>query len=88
MKHIPTRTCIVCRTPKDKPELLRIVRSPEGKIFADTTGKAAGRGCYVCAAEACFNKMVDKKFLARAFKQDVPREVYEAIKEKGFGIKQ
>jgi predicted RNA-binding protein YlxR (DUF448 family) len=88
MKHIPTRTCISCRTPKEKRELVRIVRTKDGGISLDPTGKAAGRGCYVCNADECFLKAVDKKQLSRAFKCEIPRETYDALREKYLAVKQ
>jgi predicted RNA-binding protein YlxR (DUF448 family) len=81
MKHIPTRTCIVCKTPKLKRELLRVVRNADGTIALDPTGKLAGRGCYVCDTEACFQKMLDKKMLSRAFKCEIGKDVYQAVRE-------
>ena len=52
-KKVPQRMCVGCQEMKTKKELLRIVRSPEGEIFIDPTGKKAGRGAYVCKAMAC-----------------------------------
>lgn len=56
-KHIPQRTCIGCRTVQSKRELLRIVRTPEGRVVADPTGKRNGRGTYVHKTRECFENV-------------------------------
>ena len=83
MKKIPMRTCIACRQMKPKKEMLRVVKTADGDIFADPTGKAAGRGAYVCGAEECMKKLGDKKLLHRAFSTDVDMQVYSDVKENG-----
>jgi hypothetical protein len=55
-KHVPQRTCIACRQVKSKRELIRVVRAPDGKVFVDETGKANGRGAYLCRDRACWEK--------------------------------
>lgn len=75
------RMCIVCRTQGDKRGLLRIVKNKEGQIFVDETGKANGRGAYVCRNNDCFQKLCKQKALNRAFKCEVPQEVYQKIGE-------
>lgn len=76
------RMCIVCRAQSDKKTLLRIVKNKEGQIFVDKTGKANGRGAYVCKDKDCFQKLCKQKALNRAFKCDVPQEVYQKIGEE------
>ena len=83
MKKIPMRTCIACRQMKPKKEMLRVVKTADGEIFADPTGKAAGRGAYICGAEECIKKLGDKKLLHKAFSTDVAQDVYSDVKEKG-----
>jgi uncharacterized protein len=56
MKHVPQRTCVACRQIKPKRELIRIVRTPDGSIRVDETGKANGRGVYLCRKRACWEK--------------------------------
>ena len=68
----PTRTCVQCRSTKDKRELLRIVRRPAGDVVFDATGKANGRGAYVCRDESCIDGAVEKGTLRRALEVDVP----------------
>ena len=53
VKKIPQRQCVGCRTMKDKKALIRVVRTPEGAIVLDSTGKRSGRGAYVCPDPAC-----------------------------------
>lgn len=57
-KHIPQRTCIGCRTVQSKRELMRIVRTPEGRVVADPTGKQNGRGTYVHKTRECFESVI------------------------------
>ena len=67
-KNIPIRTCIVCRREFEKKELLRIVKTKDGNFRADKTGKADGRGAYICRSPECFNKLLKTKFLNKVFK--------------------
>lgn len=76
------RMCIVCRGQSDKKTLLRIVKNKDGEIFVDETGKANGRGAYVCKNKECFEKLKKTKALNRAFKCEIPQEIYEKIGEK------
>ncbi len=76
------RMCIVCRGQSDKKTLLRIVKNKEGQIFVDKTGKANGRGAYVCKNKECFQKLCKTHALNRAFKMEVPATVYQMIGEE------
>jgi predicted RNA-binding protein YlxR (DUF448 family) len=67
-KHKPQRTCIVCREIKDKRDLFRIVRTPEGRLIIDPTGKANGRGAYLCRQASCWEKGDQKQRLAQALR--------------------
>ncbi len=58
MKHTPLRTCIACRAVRGKRELIRIVRTPEGQICVDITGKANGRGAYLCRNRRCWQSAI------------------------------
>ena len=73
--------CIVCRGQSDKKQLLRVVKNKDGEIFVDVTGKANGRGAYVCKDRACYEKLCKQKSLNRAFKCNVSDEVYKKIGE-------
>ena len=80
-KKVPERRCAGCGQTKTKSELIRVVRSPEGEISLDTTGKKSGRGVYLCKCEECFNKAFKKKRLEASLKCPVSVDVYESLKE-------
>ncbi len=86
-KKIPMRMCIACREMKPKMEMTRVVKNAEGEIFADPTGKAAGRGAYVCSLEECRKKLGDKKLLHKAFSANVAEEVYFGVEGNTLGEK-
>ena len=79
VKKVPQRKCIVCQARDNKKELMRIVKNKEGEIFIDLTGKANGRGAYICKDSECLKKAIKSKALNRAFKMEVPDEVYEKL---------
>lgn len=78
-KKIPQRQCIGCREMKDKKALIRVVRSPEGEISLDSSGRKNGRGAYVCPDPECLRKAKKAKAIERAFACAVPPEVYDAL---------
>ena len=79
VKKLPQRQCVGCRERKEKRELIRGVRSPEGGISLDFKGKKPGRGAYLCPDPDCLTKAKKKKALERCFEQPVPAEVYDAL---------
>lgn len=81
IKKVPQRKCVGCGEMKDKKSLLRIVRSPEGEISLDLTGKKSGRGAYVCRSRECIKKAVKEKRLERALEKPVTEEVYAKLLE-------
>lgn len=81
-KKIPMRQCLGCREMKEKRELIRVVRSPDGVISLDFRGKAPGRGAYLCRNAACLKKAVKSKALERAFSAQIPAEVYERLERE------
>ena len=81
-KKIPQRNCIACQDRDAKRDLVRIVKNKEGQIFLDKTGKANGRGAYICNCVECLNKAIKSKALSRAFKMEVPEEVYESLRKE------
>lgn len=81
-KFEPKRTCIACRETKEKRELLRIVKNAEGEIFIDFSKKAAGRGAYVCAEQACVVRLKKYRLLNKAFSSAVDESVYEKIEKE------
>ena len=82
MKKIPMRTCVMCRQQKDKRELMRIVRTPEGKVVFDPTGKANGRGAYICGSEECLGSIKNIKKTASALSVEAKAEELEAVFEE------
>jgi len=81
-RKVPLRKCLGCNEMKPKRELIRVVRSPEGVISLDKTGKANGRGAYVCPDPECLKKCAKRKSFQRAFKCQVPAEVHEALEKQ------
>lgn len=78
-RKIPQRQCVGCWEMKDKKELLRVVRTPEGEILLDGRGKASGRGAYVCPDVACLKKARKSRALERALDTAIPEAVYDAL---------
>ena len=81
MKNIPQRTCTVCRTQKNKNELLRIVKNKENIIKVDENGKEQGRGAYICYDMDCLEKTIKTKKLEKALEIKINSEIYEQIKD-------
>ena len=82
VKKPPVRHCVGCGEGKAKKELVRVVRSKEGAVALDETGKAPGRGAYLCKNAACLAKARKKRSLERAFGAPVPNEVYQTLEEE------
>jgi predicted RNA-binding protein YlxR (DUF448 family) len=70
-KHVPQRTCIACREAKPKRELVRLVRTPEGVLIIDETGKRNGRGAYLCHQRACWESALKTGLVGRALKMEI-----------------
>ncbi|MFZ5966546.1 MAG: RNase P modulator RnpM [Bacillota bacterium] len=85
VKKIPLRQCIGCLEGKPKKSLIRIVKSKDGEIKVDLTGKAAGRGAYLCNDIECLNKAQKKKALNKAFQQEIESEIYDKLREELIG---
>ena len=81
-KKIPMRMCTACREMKPKAQLIRIVKTPEGEIKPDITGKLNGRGAYICKERECYQKAVKTNSLAKAFSMQISAEVYEHLLEE------
>lgn len=79
VKKVPQRKCIACQDRDNKKELIRIVKNKEGHIFLDKTGKANGRGAYICNCSECLKKAIKSNALSRAFKMEIPEDVYESL---------
>ena len=85
VKHVPLRTCVACRTTGAKRGLVRIVRTPEGSVEVDLTGKAAGRGAYLCRRRQCWREAMKRDSLARALRVklwDADRDKLKAFAEE------
>ncbi len=82
MKRIPLRRCLGCNESKPKNELMRIVRSPEGEISLDLTGKKSGRGAYVCRSRACFSKARKSRRADRCLEVAIPDAVYDLMEKQ------
>lgn len=80
VRKVPLRKCIGCNEMKNKKEMIRVVRTTEGDIVADTTGRKNGRGAYVCSS-ACLAKAIKNKGLSRSLKTEIPEEIYDQLKE-------
>lgn len=78
-KKIPMRMCVGCREMRPKKELIRIVRSPQGEVCADFTGRAPGRGAYLCKNPECLARAQKIKALERALEHKVEPAVFERL---------
>lgn len=77
-KRVPKRHCTGCGACKEKKELLRVVRTPDGNVVTDLTGKASGRGAYICKNPECLKKALKGK-LARSLECVLPPEVQDEL---------
>ena len=78
-KKIPMRQCLGCNEHKPKTELIRILRTPEGEITLDTTGKKSGRGAYICKNPACLKKLRKNRRAEANLGVSIPEEVWDAL---------
>lgn len=81
-KKVPLRMCTGCGEMKPKKELIRVVKSPEGEISLDKTGRKPGRGAYVCPRRECLKKAMKTKQLEKAFSCAIPAEIFERLEEE------
>ena len=81
-KSYPQRTCIGCRQVKDKRDLIRVVRTPEGTFCLDKSGRMNGRGAYLCPDRACIEQALRKGALAKSFRMNLPPGVKEILTEE------
>ena len=79
-KKIPLRKCLGCGEMKEKRQLLRVVKSKDGSTVADTTGKLAGRGAYLCKSVSCFDQARKGRRFEKAFSEQIPEQVYEDLR--------
>ena len=78
----PARTCLGCRRTRNKKDLIRIVRTPEGEIMTDPRQKAPGRGAYLCRKEECLARVIRSGALQRALKQSIPEDVWDQLRKE------
>lgn len=81
-KKVPLRRCAGCNEQKSKREFVRVIRTPEGEILLDETGKANGRGVYLCPNKSCLQKARKAKRLERNLKVAIPDEIWDQLEAK------
>ena len=86
MKKVPMRQCIGCQEMKSKKEMIRVIRTPEGEICIDATGRKNGRGAYICHDMECLKKAVKNHGIERSLKMQIPEDVYKRLEEEMSGI--
>ncbi|OQC16477.1 MAG: hypothetical protein BWX72_00612 [Firmicutes bacterium ADurb.Bin080] len=84
MKNFPkeTRTCIACKSKKDKNDCIRIAKLNNGEIYVDEESKLGGRGVYICQENTCIKKVISKNLLNKSFKINVKKDIYDHISER------
>ena len=81
-KKIPMRQCVGCGEMKNKKEMMRVLKSAEGSVVLDMTGRKNGRGAYLCINRECLAKARKNKGLERSFKMSIPKEIYENLEKE------
>ncbi len=85
-KKIPMRKCVGCGEMKEKKEMIRVIKAPTGEVSLDVTGKANGRGAYVCKSEACLKKAYKNKGLEKSLKSPIPEGELQKLEKELSGI--
>ena len=81
-KKVPMRKCVGCGEMKNKKEMIRVLKTQEEEFVLDASGKKNGRGAYLCPSGECLERAIKSKGLERSFKQAIPSEVYDELKEE------
>ena len=81
-KKVPLRQCVGCSEMKGKKDMMRVLKTAEGDICLDVTGKKNGRGAYVCKSAECLKLARKNKGLERSFKMSIPQNVYDALEKE------
>lgn len=81
-KKVPMRQCVGCGEMKSKKELIRVIKTPEGEIVLDATGRKNGRGAYICASMECLKTAMKRKGLERSLKVSIPTDVYDSLEQE------
>jgi len=82
VKKIPMRMCLGCNEMRPKKELVRVVRSKEGEISLDLTGRKAGRGAYICRSAECLKKARKARRLEKSFSCRIDDAIYDSMEEE------
>ena len=81
-KKIPTRKCVGCGEMRDKKDMIRVIKTPEGEICLDVTGRANGRGAYICNSAECLKKAVKNRGLEKSLKAQIPEDILEQMNKE------
>ena len=81
-KKIPMRKCVGCGEMKEKKDMIRVIKTPEDEIILDSTGRANGRGAYLCNDPECFNKALKNRGLERSLKSQIPEDLSQRLKKE------
>lgn len=82
VKKVPLRKCLGCNAQKQKRDMIRVVKNKEGEVQLDVTGRAHGRGAYICPDPDCLAKAEKRKALARALETEITPEIYEKLRSE------
>ena len=82
VKKVPMRQCTGCREMKNKKDMIRVIKTSEGEICMDATGRKNGRGAYICPKKECLQKAIKNHGLERSLKAAIPQEVYQQLEEE------
>ena len=82
MRKVPMRQCVGCHNMVSKREMIRVIKTSDGEILLDATGKKNGRGAYICNSKECLEKAIKSKSLERSLKAKSPSEIYDSLKEE------
>lgn len=82
IKKTPMRQCVGCGEMNEKRLMYRVIKTQEGELFLDTTGRKNGRGAYLCPKMECLQQAVKSKGLERSLKMQIPKEVYQSLEEE------
>lgn len=82
LRKVPQRTCLGCGTVQSKRNMIRVVRTPDGSIEIDPTGKRSGRGAYVCPDEKCLNLVKKGKRIEKVLGVTLPSSIYEMLQAR------
>lgn len=83
LRTVPQRTCVACRATRPKRELVRVVRAPDGRVGFDASGRASGRGAYLCSDGSCWATALKKSSIERALSAQLPTDVRSQLEQGG-----